>query len=93
MLASMKGTTRQILIGYLMPQEDQPKTLTEDNITAIVKEFKKPEKNKSKKRLTNDLDGDTQVFITTFLGMVFKALDRQGNQAPVSGESELRGDD
>ena len=77
MLASMTGTARQTLMGYLMPQDDQPKTLTEDNITAIVKGFKKPEKNKKKEQLKNDLDGNTQVFITTFLCMVYKAFDRE----------------
>ena len=46
MLASTTGTARQTPMGYLMPQDDQPKTLTEDDITAKVKEFKKPEKNK-----------------------------------------------
>ena len=78
MLASMTGTARQTLMGYLMPKEDdQPETLTEDNITAIVKGFKKPEKNKKKEQLKNDLDGNTQVFITTFLCMVYKAFDRE----------------
>ena len=48
MLASMTGTARQTLMGYLMPQNDQPKTLTEDKITEIVKGFKKPEKNKKR---------------------------------------------
>ena len=48
MLASMTGTARQTLMGYLMPQDDQPKTLTEDIITEIVKGFKKPEKNKKR---------------------------------------------
>lgn len=78
MLASMTGTARQTLMGYLMPQdEDKAETLTEDQITEIVKGFKKPEKNKKKEQLKNDLDGNTQVFITTFLSMVYKAFDRE----------------
>ncbi len=77
MLASMTGTARQTMMGYLMPQDDQPKTLTEDIITEVVKGFKKPEKNKKKEQLKNDLDGNTQVIITTFLCMVYKAFDRE----------------
>jgi len=93
MLASMTGTARQTLMGYLMPKEDdQPETLTEDNITAIVKGFKKPEKNK-KKGTAEKRPGWKHPGLYNYVSLYGLQGLRQGNEATIGCYSKLRGDD
>ena len=72
--------TAQAVLKYEMSLKENPNQLTVIVRLVEIYCFELDEVNdddKKKEQLKNDLDGNTQVFITTFLSMVYKAFDRE----------------